>query len=105
MISSCSRWMVATMSRMAPVRAPSSAASRAPGPPSSSSPSPSSDAGRPSPVPAAVGRLGARPGRCAGRWPPGGAEALVLDAHDPATLGGQVAPAGPGPWARGPVAR
>ena len=104
MISSCSRWMVATMSRMAPVRAPSRAARRAPGPPSSSSPSPpsseawSSQPRLPSPSPASVAgadgarravdparRRSARPRRprCAGPGRPGGA-------------------AGPGPWGRGP---
>ena len=93
MISSCSRWMVATMSRMAPVRAPSSAARRAPGPPSSRSA-----------VPVVVRRcaVGAavRPVGGWEPWPEG--EALVLDADDPPPLVRRGAGAGPGPWARGP---
>ena len=67
MISSCSRWTVATMSRMRPVRDRSRAASRTCGP------------DRPRPTP------GSRPVRV---------EQLVLEVEDPLALGQEVAAAG-----------
>ena len=89
MISSCSRWMVETMSVIRPERARSSAASRAAGPPMGRSPTISS----PPPSPRRRTPRRSRP-EVRGRRVPHrvrAGEPLVLQPHHPAALEGQVA--------------